>query len=65
MVLKATVQKQSLKLLPPNVSLKSKLCKSIAKLWTGYLQSNDYKCQLSHTGFNQISDRKHDIHLYG
>ena len=63
--LKSTVQKQSPKQSIPKVSLKKvTVQKSIAEILT-VISNQIIKYQLPHTRFYQISDPKHDKHLYG
>ena len=58
MVLQATAKKQSSK---QSFPLKVTIQKSI---WT-VMSNQMVKHQLPHTRFDQISDHKHDIYLYG
>ena len=64
MVLKATLQKQSSKQSLTKANLKNCPETNYTTL-DSYFQSNDYKYQLPHTWFDQISDHKHDIYLNG
>ena len=67
MVLKATVKKQETKLqtiMSYSQFEKVAVQKSMAELWA-VISNQTIKYQLPHTWFDQISDHKHDIHLYG
>ena len=62
---RGTAQKQSFKQSLPNCQFeKVTVQKSIAELWP-VISDQMIKYQLAHARFDQISDHKHDIYLYG